>query len=79
MTGLMRAVVQFVVPKLKPPTASVLSTLNITVEEDGSQPVDLEKMIDISESPSTQEILPDLQNCKINCYHQTLCNSCSSV
>ena len=67
MTGLMRAVVQFVVPKLKPPTASVLSTLNITVEEDGSRPVDLEKMIDISESSSTQEILPDLQNCKINC------------
>ena len=67
MTGLMRAVVQFVVPKLKPPTASVLSTLNITVEEDGSRPVDLEKMIDISESSSTQEILPDLQNCKIIC------------
>ena len=67
MTGLMRAVVQFVVPKLKPPTASVLSTLNITVEEDGSRPVDLEKMIDISESTSTQEILPDLQNCKIIC------------
>ena len=72
MTGLMRAVVQFVVPKLKPPTASVLSTLNITVEEDGSRPVDLEKMIDISESTSTQEILPDLQNCTINCYHRTL-------
>ena len=67
MTGLMRAAVQFVVPKLKPPTASVLSTLNITVEEDGSRPVDLEKMIDISESTSTQEILPDLQNCKIIC------------
>ena len=63
--GLKRAVVQFIVPQLNPPTASVLTNLNITVEEDSSQPVDLEEMIEIGESATTQENLPDLQICEI--------------
>ena len=45
--------------------ASVLTNLNITVEEDSSQPVDLEEMIEIGESATTQGNLPDLQICEI--------------
>ena len=65
-SGLKRAIVQLVVPNLSPPTASVVSPLNITVEEDGSQRIELEKMIDIGETDITEETLTDLQNCEIH-------------
>ena len=55
---------QFVLPKLAPPTAAAES-LEITVEEDGSQTVKLEKMVDIfRETSASADLLPALQTCE---------------
>ena len=49
---------------MAPPTAAAESGLNITVEEDSSQAVSLEKMIDIGESQAAADHLPALQTCE---------------
>ena len=76
LSGLQRAIVQFVLPKLAPPTAAAES-LNITVEEDGIQTVKLEKMVDIGETSASADLLPALQTCEREFLHRKMINDIS--
>ena len=62
-TGLQRAIVQFVLPRLAPPTAAMdANWVGIIAEEDGSQSVRLHKMVEIEETSASADLMPALQS-----------------